>query len=224
MGGLIELTLSAFEAEVASDSPAPGGGSVSAGVGGMGAGLIAMVCRLSQGGKKVQASDEELAEALEESERLRLRFLELVDEDTEAFNAIMTAVRMPKEDEVQRSAQAAAMEEATFGATGPPLETLATARRTLELAASLAGRTKASCMSDLGVAVEMARAAAEGALLNVATNLEGMDVDDRVVKLRQESQTHIEAARAAAGSAASTIGDGVGLGELGLATSQASHV
>ena len=77
MGKLIDLTVSAFTAETASDSPAPGGGSAAALAGGVAAGLIAMVCRLSLGREDLAASDEELAQALERSDDLRLRFLEL---------------------------------------------------------------------------------------------------------------------------------------------------
>src|SRR5438270_13347152 len=115
MGALADLTVSAFDAEVAADSPAPGGGSAAALAGSIGAGLLAIVCRLSLGRDEVKASDEELSKALDDSERLRCRLLELVDEDTAAFNAIMDALRMPKEDEEQRSARTGALAKAKLG-------------------------------------------------------------------------------------------------------------
>jgi glutamate formiminotransferase/formiminotetrahydrofolate cyclodeaminase len=212
MAPLTDLTVRAFDAEVASDSPAPGGGSAAALAGSVAAGLVAMVCRLSLGRDDVVATDEELSGALEESERLRQRLLELVDEDTAAFDAIMVAVRMPKDDEAQRSARAAALAEAKLGAAAPPLETLSAARQTAELAASLAGRANANTASDLGVAVHLARAAAEGALLNVAINVATLPPGDSVDRYRRESRAEIEAARASADEAAATIAAGLGLG------------
>jgi methenyltetrahydrofolate cyclohydrolase len=214
MPALVELSVSAFDAEVASDSPAPGGGSAAALAGSVGAGLIVMVCRLSLGREDVEASDAELTKALHVGERLRRRLLELVDEDTEAFNSIMDAIRMPKEDDSQRSARKTALGKAKLGAADPPLETLAAARETVELAASLAGRTNEATASDLGVAVELARAAAEGALLNVAINLSTLPVDGGVEQRRRESQADIEAARISAAVAAATVARGLGLSEV----------
>jgi formiminotetrahydrofolate cyclodeaminase len=211
VGKLIDLTVSAFDADVASASPAPGGGSAAALAGSVAAALVAMVCHLSLGRDDVVATDEELSKALGQSEWLRRRLLELVDEDTAAFDAIMDAVRMPKADEAQRSARAAALAKATLGAAAPPLETLSAARQTLALAASLAGRANTGTASDLGVAVQLARAAAEGALLNVAINLSSLPPDGVVDRYRRESQVEIEAARASAAAAAATIAGGLGL-------------
>lgn len=170
-----------------------------------------MVCRLSLGRDDVVATDEELSEALEQSERMRSRLLDLVDEDTVAFGAIMDAVRMSKADQAQRSARGAALTKATLGAAAVPLETLSAARQTLALAASLAGRANTGTASDLGVAVQLARAAAEGALLNVAINLSSLPPGDGVDRYRREGQAEIEAARASAGAAAATIAGGLGL-------------
>jgi formiminotetrahydrofolate cyclodeaminase len=205
LGTLTDLTLGAFDDEVASVSPAPGGGSAAALAGSIGAALVAMVCRLSLDRDDVVSTDEELSTALEESERLRGRLLELVDEDTAAFNALMEALRMPKADDAQRSARAAALTAAKLGAAVPPFETLTAARQTLTLAASLAGRSNANVASDLGVAVQLGRAAAEGALLNVAINLSTLPPGPDVDRYRQESQAEIAAARDFATAAASTI-------------------
>jgi formiminotetrahydrofolate cyclodeaminase len=212
VGRLSDLTLGAFGAELASDSPAPGGGSAAALAGSVGAALVAMVCRLSLGRDDVAATDEELSGALEESERLRLRLLELVDEDTAAFGAVMAALRMPKEDDAQRSARAEALRRAKLGAAEPPLETLSAARQTIELVGSLAGRTNANVESDLGVAVQLALAAAEGALLNVAVNVATLPPGDDADRYRRESRAEIEAARAAAAGASETIAAGLGHG------------
>ena len=211
MGTLTDLTVEDFDAEVASASPAPGGGSAAALAGSIGAALVAMVCRLSLGKGDVVATEEELSEALAESERLRCRLLELVDEDTAAFNAIMDAVRMPKASDAERSARAAALAEAKLGAASPPLETLSAARQTLTLAASLAGRSNANAASDLGVAVQLSRAAAEGALLNVAINLSTLPPGNDVDRYRSESRAEIDAARSSSAVAGATIARVLGL-------------
>ena len=211
MGKLIDLTVSAFSAETASDSPAPGGGSAAALAGAVAAGLLAMVCRLSLGRDDVAATDEELSRALARSDELRLRFLGLVDEDTASFDAVMDAIRMPKADDEQRTARSAALAQATLGAAAVPLETLTAARETLELAAPLAGRANAAAASDLGVAVHLARTAAEGALLNVAINLASLPPGDEAERLQRESHAAIETARASAAAASAIIAGGLGL-------------
>lgn len=200
MGRLTELTVSAFAAEVASDSPAPGGGSCAAQAGAVGAGLVAMVARLSVGrqdrtGQGTSASDGELDSAGAEADELRLRLLALVDQDTVAFDAVMAALRLPKADEAQRAARSEALRGATLFAADVPLETLRCCRRVVELAASLAGRSNPAAASDLGTGVDLSRAGAEGAALNVAINLgsvTGADVDER---------------RAAAGEAIAAVRD-----------------
>ncbi len=211
MGTLVDLTVSAFGAEVASASPAPGGGSAAALAGSVAAGLVAMVCHLSLGRDDILATAGEIDEALAQSERLRGRLLELVDEDTAAFDAVMAAVRMPKAEETQRAARAEALTGATLGAAAVPLQTLAAARETLELALQLAGRANPGAVSDLGVAVHLARASAEGALLNVEINLSTLPDGDAVRDVRRESRTEVELARDAAAAAAAVIAGALGI-------------
>lgn len=171
-----------------------------------------MVCHLSLGRDDVVATDEELFEALGEGERLRRRLLELVDEDTAAFDAMIDAARLPKANDTQRQARSAALARATLDAAVAPLETLSAARQTLALAATLAGRTNANTISDLGVAVHLARAAAEGALLNVAIDVSSLPPDAEADRYRRESRAEIEAARTSADAAAATIASALGLG------------
>jgi formiminotetrahydrofolate cyclodeaminase len=211
MGTLVELTVGAFDAEVASASPAPGGGSAAALAGSIAAALVAMVCRLSLDRDDIAASDEEIAEALAQSERLRSRLLELVDEDTAAFDAVMDAVRMPKAEEPERAARSQALTRATLGAAAVPLETLTAARHTLQLASQLAGRANPGAVSDLGVAVHLARAGAEGARLNVEINLTTLPDGDAVRELRRESRAEIELARTAAATAAAVVANALGV-------------
>ena len=211
MGRLIDLTVSGFDAEVAAASPAPGGGSAAALAGSVAAALVAMVCRLSVGRDDLATTADELAKTLDAAEGLRRRLLELIDEDTAAFDAVMIAVRLPKAEEAQRVARVAALERATLAAAAVPLETLTAAARTLALAGALVGRANPAAASDLGVAVELARAAAEGALLNVAINLGALPPGGDVDRLRQASAREIDAARATATLAMEAIRRGLRL-------------
>ena len=193
-----ELTVSKFAAEVAADAPVPAGGSASALTGSIGAALIAMVCRVSLGREDVAAKEEELLKALERSDRLRCRLLDLISEDALAFQAISDATDMPEDDDGQRAARNEALTRATRRATAPPLETLAAAREALALAAPLAGRINPEAASDLGVAIQLALAAAEGATLTALANLSGLPPDDDAESSRRKVQAEIEAVRASA--------------------------
>lgn len=212
MTRLVDLTLRGFGDRVAADVPAPGGGSAAALTGSVGAALVAMVCRLSFDREGVEASDDELSQALERAEALRRRLLELVDEDTVAFEAFMTAIRMPRETDSEREARSAAIGDAKLGATKPPLETLAASRQVAQLAESLVGRSNANVVSDLGVAAQLARAAAEGALLNVAINLSTLPHGDSVDELRTDSEAEIAEARRSADAVARAVALSLGLG------------
>src|SRR5450756_325374 len=114
-------TVSAFTADLAAGRPVPAGGSASALTGSVAAALMAMVCRVSLGRDDVVAKDEELREALEQSERLRRRLLELVAEDALAFEAITHATHLPEDDDGQRAARGKALRRATRRATAPPV-------------------------------------------------------------------------------------------------------
>jgi formiminotetrahydrofolate cyclodeaminase len=168
---------------------------------------MAMVCHVSLGWDDVVAKDEELREALEQSERLRCRLLELVAEDALAFEAITHATHTPEDDDGQRAVRGKALRRATRRATAPPLETLAAAQEALALAASLAGRVSAEAASDLAVAVQLARAAAEGAALTVAANLSTLPSGADVDSSRRRIRAGIEAARASTATAAAASSD-----------------
>lgn len=211
-GRLGDLSLRDFVAEVASKSPAPGGGSCAAQAGSAGAALVAMVARLSAGrpGPPAEdgiAPDDELEQTVAEADALRQGLLALVDEDAGAFEAVMAALRLPREDEAQREARSRALREATLGAADVPCRTLRACRRVIELAAGLGGRSLASAASDLGAGVELARAGAEAAMYNVLINLQavtGPDADER----RAAAEEDIAAAR----ELADQIAGGIRLG------------
>ena len=117
-------TLNGFLDELASATPAPGGGSVAALAGALGAALTSMVCNLTIGKKKYAGVEQEMKKILVESEKLRATFTALVDRDTEAFNKVMEAFGLPKETEPQKALRAAAIREATKEATLVPLEVM----------------------------------------------------------------------------------------------------
>src|ERR1700690_3820855 len=110
---LIEKSVTKFLDELASKSPAPGGGSVAALAGSIGSALTSMVCQLTIGKKKYAGVEKEMKKILEQSEDLRRKFAELVDEDTEAFNKVMEAYSLPKDSDDQNALRTAAIQEAT---------------------------------------------------------------------------------------------------------------
>jgi glutamate formiminotransferase / formiminotetrahydrofolate cyclodeaminase len=170
-GPLVAMPVDRFVDEVSSESPAPGGGSVSALAGSLAAGLAAMVANLTVGKKGYEQAWEELSGLAERAQGVKDALVRAVDEDTEAFNAVMAAMRMPKGTPEEQAARDAALEAGYQHATSVPL---ASARACLEalklagIAASLGNRNSAS---DAGVAALMARAGVEGSVLNVLINL-----------------------------------------------------
>jgi formiminotetrahydrofolate cyclodeaminase len=168
---LVQLNVEAFVAEVASASPAPGGGSVAALSGAAGAALAAMVCRLTIGKKKYAAVEEEMKVLAAEADKIRSRFVALVDEDTAAFNKVMEAFGLPKETAAQQALRSAAIEEATKEAALVPLECMKHAIDGLAIAKTAAQKGNVNSASDAGVSALMLASALEGAALNVRINL-----------------------------------------------------
>jgi formiminotetrahydrofolate cyclodeaminase len=169
---LTSKSLNQFLDELASSSPAPGGGSVAALSAALGAALTSMVCRLTIGKKKYAHVEQEMKSVLKRSEELRSSFSRLVEEDTEAFNSVMEALAMPKETDRQKAARTAATEEATKKATLVPLKVMELSREAFSLGETVAEKGNTNSISDAGVSVLMLRAACEGAALNVRINLE----------------------------------------------------
>jgi glutamate formiminotransferase/formiminotetrahydrofolate cyclodeaminase len=187
---LVQKTVQDFLEELASDSPAPGGGSVAALCGALGAALVAMVCRLTVDKPKYAQVSDELGEVMNRSDELQRTFSELVERDTQAFQAVMSAFRMPKESDDQKAARSSAIQQATRGATEVPLEVHNLTVDLIQLAHRAAEKGNVNSISDAGVAAEMARAAARGAALNVAINLGGLKDHSYVQKVRKELDTN----------------------------------
>lgn len=172
--GLVARTVAAFVDELSSDSPAPGGGSVAALCGALSAGLSAMIAALTftkKGMEEVRGPMEDLGRR---SQTLKDWFLDAVDRDTDAFNRVLTAIRMPKKTEADAAARTKAMELANQQATRVPLEVLERAVEALELALIVARDGNPNAVTDAGVAGACALAAGQGAALNVRINLSSL--------------------------------------------------
>ena len=169
-----ETTIKAFIDELASNSPAPGGGSVAALCGSLAAGLEAMVANLTLGKEKYRTGWDKMHKVLEEGEKLRAEFISLMNEDTESFNLFMQALKMPKETEEQKASRKAAMGEASKAATAVPLRTLESCVKAAELSFTVAKYGNSNAVSDAGVAALLAEAAGKAASYNVKINLPGI--------------------------------------------------
>lgn len=172
---LTSKTVQQFLDETASSSPAPGGGSVSALTAALGSALTSMVCRLTIGKKKYAEVQKEMEETLIKSEELRLRCTALIDEDTQAFNDVISAFALPKESEVQKTRRNEAIQGATKTATRVPLKLMRTCSEALESAARAALQGNLNSVSDAGVAALMIQSACEGAFYNVRINLNSIE-------------------------------------------------
>ncbi len=170
-GPLVSMTVDRFTDEVSSESPAPGGGSVAALAGSLAAGLSAMVANLTVGKKGYDAAWAELSDLAERAQAVKDRLLRAVDEDTDAFNAAMAAMRLPKSTPDERAARDAALEAGYQQASRVPLGTARACLEALELSRLVAERGNRNSASDAGVAALMARAGVDGAVLNVLINL-----------------------------------------------------
>ena len=172
--GLAQLTVEGFVRETASESPAPGGGSISACMGAFAAALATMVANLSAHKRGWDARWKEFSEVAEEGQKLVDELLLLIDEDTNAFNRIMDCFSMPKGTEAEKAARAQALEQATLYAAQVPLRTMEATLKALPLALQMAEKGNPASASDAGVAALAAVAAIKGARLNVRINAAGL--------------------------------------------------
>jgi len=167
---LVDLSLAAFMEETASESPAPGGGSVSAYMGAIGAALTTMVANLSSHKRGWDERWEEFSEWAEQGKAIQERLLQLVDEDTNAFNEIMAAFGLPKKSTEEQEVRKAAIEAATLHAIEVPFEVMNVAYAGFEVAGAMAEAGNPNSVSDAGVGALALHACVEGAWLNVKIN------------------------------------------------------
>ena len=178
---LVNLTLESFANETASESPAPGGGSISAYIGALGVSLGTMVANLSAHKRGWDDKIPFFSQMAEEGQRLKDRILYLVDEDTNAFNKIIDAVRMPKGSDTEKKARKTAMDNATKYAISIPYEIMETSFEAYNMLQKMAEDGNPNSVSDAGVGALACRAAVHGAFLNVKINCAGFD-DEKYVK------------------------------------------
>jgi methenyltetrahydrofolate cyclohydrolase len=177
---LTSLSVTDFLDELASGSPAPGGGSVSALAASLGSALTSMVCRLTVGKKKYTGVQEEMEEVLKRSEELRAQFNAIIDKDTAAFNKVMAAYGLPKDTEEQKVKRTAEIQEATKTATLVPLRLMELCLNALELVKIIVEKGNQNSLSDAGVAALVLHAGGEGAALNIKINLGSLSDTDFV--------------------------------------------
>lgn len=171
---LADLTVREFAEETSRESPAPGGGTISAYMGALGAALGTMVANLSSHKAGWDDRWDEFGCWAERGQRLMTELLHLVDEDTAAFNRIMSALSMPKKTEEDRKARAEAIEAATLYAARVPLQTMKASVKVFDICRAMALEGNPNSVSDAGVGALAARAAVFGAGLNVKINVSGL--------------------------------------------------
>ncbi len=184
---LTDMTCVEFADETSSESPAPGGGSISAYMGALAAALGTMVANLSAHKAGWDDRWEEFSDIAEKGRHLQDQLIALVDEDTEAFNRIMAVFAMPKKTDEEKAARAKALEEATLYATQVPLRTMATAYETFDILEAMAEKGNPASVSDAGVGALAARSAVLGAQLNVRINAAGLKDRETADKLLGEA-------------------------------------
>lgn len=189
---LIDMKVVDFSNEVDSNSPAPGGGSVAALASNIGISLGRMMGNLSFGKKKFEALDEDIKKEFKEKfEKLGLirdNLLEFVDKDTESFNEVMKAFKLPKETDEQKNIRKKAIQDATIGSIDVPFETAKSSLDALELMEYFVDYGNQNAITDLGVGNLLLYTGLEGAILNVKVNLCGLDDQEFVEKKKSECE------------------------------------
>ncbi len=169
-----------FLDELASSAPAPGGGSVAALSGALGAGLISMVCNLTLGKPKYAAVQDDISAILKKSEDLRKKLTDLLEEDVAAYTRLSQTMKMPRDTDEQKAVRTKAMDKALKAATEVPMRVAEACVAVMALCPSAAEKGNTNAVSDVGVGILMAEAGLRGAALNVLINL-GFIKDERFV-------------------------------------------
>ncbi len=185
---LVDMDLTAFADETASESPAPGGGSISAYVGALGVSLATMVANLSSHKRGWDDRWEEFSDHAERGQQLKDTLLRLVDEDTAAFNAIMAAFGLPKNSDAEKAARTEAIQQATRQAILIPLKVMEAAHASMAVIKVMAEVGNPNSVSDAGVGALCARTAVLGAHLNVRINASGLQDKDFLAEVLAKAQ------------------------------------
>ncbi len=195
---LAEMTVTQFADVLASDAPAPGGGSTAALAGALGAALTAMVCRLTEGRKKYAEFEPFVLEVKEKATALQAKFIDVMDRDTEAFMVISNAYGMPKSTDEEKAARSAAIQAGLVKSTETPMEMMELSAETIALTESLLGKFNTASASDLGVGALTLRTAVQGAWLNVLINIGSLKDTALADQYRAKGQALVDQVVAAA--------------------------
>ena len=182
----LDISVPAFLDQLASSSPAPGGGGAAAVSGAMGAALVSMVCNLTIGRQRYAQVEDELREILDRAESLRAELQQLAEDDVVAFNRLSAAYKLPRVTESDIAIRRDAIQSSLKRATEVPLRTARAAAAILPLCAPVAERGNQAAVSDIGVAALLAHAGIRSALLNVEINLRTIEDPLYVNQVRAE--------------------------------------
>lgn len=183
---LREKTLVEFLDDLASPSPAPGGGSTAALMGALGASLVSMVCHLTLGKTGYEEVQRLIKDTLATSEKLRRRLTHLIDEDTQAFNKVMAAIRMPKVTVKEKEKRSHALQKAYKEAARVPLEVAQCCNTLWGVIGVVAEKGNKNSITDAGVAGLLAYGGVKGAVLNVKINLGAIKDESFTTKVNKE--------------------------------------
>jgi methenyltetrahydrofolate cyclohydrolase len=189
---LIEKTVKEFLDEVASSSPAPGGGSIAALCGAMASALNSMVCRLTIGKKKYAEVNDEMEDILKKTEEYRDLYTRAIDEDTEAFNKVMAAFKLPKGTEDEQKLRNEAIQKAYLEAAEIPLKVLKLSSEILRFSKTTLLKGNQNSISDAAVCCLLIQTSAVGAIYNVAINLNSIDNPEIKNDIRGRLQIYSE--------------------------------
>lgn len=195
MNKLRYMSLKNFINELSSDSPAPGGGSVAALCGALGASLSAMVAGLTSRKKEYSLVFKKMEKIGIQSQELKDKLLVLIDKDAEAFNKVMAAYKLPKKTEEEKKLREKAIEEASKGAAEVPLEVLKSSLEVLNLAEAVAKDGNKNSITDAGVSALMGMASAEAAYYNILINLKTIKDKKLIERLKTEAKKHLSEAK-----------------------------
>jgi len=190
---LVDMKITEFLDVLKSDAPAPGGGSASALSGAQGCALLMMVADLTLGKEKYRDFEEICLQTKKKGQSLYEELRASVDRDTEAFNLISAAFKLPKDTDEEKAVRRAAIADGTLTATEVPFNTMKLGFEALKLVESLIGKSNPNCSSDLGVGALHLKACIEGSWLNVKINLPGVKNEEKAAYFEKEGRSMYEA-------------------------------
>lgn len=189
---LIDLDIKKYMENLASNLPAPGGGSASALAGAQGISLVMMVAELTVGKEKYSEWETYCQKAISDGNLIQTNFLKAIDDDTDAYNKVGAAFKLPKNTDEEKAARSRAIQVATVLATRVPLRTMEISLDALKVAESLIGKSNPNCSSDIGVGALNLKAALMGAWLNVKINLPGIKDENLKNELFEKGKALLE--------------------------------